>query len=63
LGGGGRESPVKHGWRGPARAGGDKRGRTRREGGEGTGGEGPGGGELDGCIMHRVHTSFVINEI
>jgi hypothetical protein len=26
-------------------------------GGGGTGGEGPGGGELDGCIMHRVHTS------
>jgi hypothetical protein len=23
----------------------------------GTGGEGPGGGELDRCIMHRVHTS------
>jgi hypothetical protein len=32
LGGGGRESPVKHGWRGPARAGGDKRGRTGRGG-------------------------------
>jgi hypothetical protein len=46
LGGGGRESPVKHGAGGPARAG---------EGG--TGGEGPSGGELDGCIMHRVHTS------
>jgi hypothetical protein len=26
-------------------------------GGGATGGEGPGGGELDGCIMHRVHTS------
>jgi hypothetical protein len=23
--------------------------------------EGPGGGELDGCIMHRVHTSSNIN--
>jgi hypothetical protein len=21
--------------------------------------EGPGRGELDGCIMHRVHTSFI----
>jgi hypothetical protein len=33
-------------------------GRTGREGsgGGGTGGEGPGEGELDGCIMHRVHT-------
>jgi hypothetical protein len=40
LGGGGRESPVKHG-----------------VGGASTGGEGPGGGELDRCIMHRVHTS------
>jgi hypothetical protein len=25
-------------------------------GGGGTGGQGPGEGELDGCIMHRVHT-------
>jgi len=29
-------------------------------GGEGTGGEGPGGGELDGCIMHRVHTHLCL---
>jgi hypothetical protein len=42
LGGGGREIPVKHGAGGPTRAG---------EGG------GTGGGELDGCIMHRVHTN------
>jgi hypothetical protein len=27
-------------------------------GGASTGGEGPGRGELDGCIMHRVHTSM-----
>jgi hypothetical protein len=47
LGGGGRESSVKHG-AGGARMGG---------GGASTGGERPGGGELDGCIMHRVHTS------
>jgi hypothetical protein len=48
LGGGGRESPVKHGAGGASTGGG---------GGGGTGGEGPGGGEFDGCIMHRVHTS------
>jgi hypothetical protein len=35
---------------GPARAG---------EGG--TGEKGPGGGELDRCIMHRVHTSSIKN--
>jgi hypothetical protein len=22
--------------------------------------EGPGGGELNGCIMHQVHTSIII---
>jgi len=27
--------------------------------GGGTGGEGLGGGELEGCIMHRVHTSCI----
>ncbi len=48
LGGGGRESPVKHGAGGAITGG----------GGGGTGGEGPGGGEFDGCIMHRVHTSY-----
>jgi hypothetical protein len=26
--------------------------------GGGMGGEGPGEGELDGCIMHRIHTSL-----
>jgi hypothetical protein len=26
------------------------------------GGEGPGGGELDGCIMHQVHTSKYYNK-
>jgi hypothetical protein len=35
-------------------------GQHRRGRGGGTGGEGPGGGELDGCIMHRVHTSHII---
>jgi hypothetical protein len=49
LGGGGRESPVKHG------AGGASTGGV----GGGTGGKRPGGGELDGCIMHRVHTSIM----
>jgi hypothetical protein len=49
LGGGGRESPVKHGAGGASTGG----------GGGGMGGKGPGkggastnGGELDGCIMH-----------
>jgi hypothetical protein len=42
LGGGGRESPVKH------RAGGASTG--------GGGGGGRGGGEHDGCIMHQVQT-------
>ncbi len=62
LGGGGRESSVKHGAGGPT-------------GGASTDGEGPGGGgqhgreggaraekdrrgRIDGCIMHRVHTSM-----
>jgi hypothetical protein len=48
FGGGGRESPVKH----------EAGGRQHGPGGGGTGGEGPGGGELDGCIMHPVHTSM-----
>ncbi len=43
---------MKHG------AGGASTGR----GGGGMGGEGPGGGELDGCIMHRVHTSYIRKE-
>jgi hypothetical protein len=47
------------GWRkgepGEARGGGGPVGEGQHEGG--TGEEGPGGGELDGCIMHRVHTS------
>jgi hypothetical protein len=47
LGGGGRESPVKHGVGGASMGGGgDGRGRTER-------------GKLDGCIMHQVHTSYV----
>ncbi len=58
LGGGGKESLVKHGAGGLARAreGGGRAGKDRAGGG--TGGEGPGGGELDDCIMHRVHTSY-----
>jgi len=51
LGGGGRESPVKHG------TGGGQHGRGRTGWGGGAGGGGPGGGKLDGCIMHQVHTS------
>jgi hypothetical protein len=54
-GGGGKESPVKHGVGGASTGGGGA--------GGGTGGEGPGGGELDGCIMHRVHTSNIQNVI
>jgi hypothetical protein len=54
LGGGGRESPVKHGAGGASTSGG---GGGDGRGGASTGGEGPGEGELDGCIMHRVHTS------
>ncbi len=68
LGGGARESPVKHG-----AGGGASRGGASMSRGGGTGGEGPGGGcqhgrggghgrgrigrgeELDRCIMHRVH--------
>jgi hypothetical protein len=55
LGGGGRESPVKHGGGGGGEGsgGGGQHGR-----GWGTGGEGPSEGELDACIMHRVHTSI-----
>ncbi len=65
LGGGGRESLVKHGAKGANTRGGRTRkdrarGGTSEEGsggGGGTDGKGPGEGELDGCIMHRVHTS------
>ncbi len=41
---------------------GQGRGGTSEEGSGGVGGtgeEGPGEGELDGCIMHRVHTSMI----
>jgi len=64
LGGGGRESPVKHGARGASRGG------ASTGGGGGTGEEGPGEGgsdevggtsegKLNGCIMHQVHTSTI----
>ncbi len=48
FGGGGRERPMKQ--------------RVAQGGGGGMGGEGPGGGELDGCIMHQVHTSKYYNK-
>jgi hypothetical protein len=59
LGGPARVGEGGHG-RGVANTGGGghRRGRTER-GVASTGGEGPGGGELDGCIMHRVHTILV----
>ncbi len=70
LGGGGRDSPVKHG------AGGGQHGQGRggRGGGEGpggggqhgrgrgTGGEGSGRGGLNRCIVHRVHTSNILKQ-
>jgi hypothetical protein len=42
------------GGKGPGGGGPGERGPTRARGG--TGGEGSGEGELNGCIMHRVHT-------
>jgi hypothetical protein len=74
LGGRGKESPMKHRvrgasrggggqhrWRGPAGGASTGGGVTGEEGpgGEGPGGEGSGGGEVDGCIMHQVHTSVI----
>jgi hypothetical protein len=46
---------------GGSRGRGDERGRTRRGGARGGGQHGwgrIGRGELNGCIMHRVHTSL-----
>jgi hypothetical protein len=64
FGGWGKGEPGEaRGWGGrqggPAWAGGGARvGKDRARGGASTGeGEGTERGELDGCIMHRVHTT------
>ncbi len=53
---------MKHGAGGPARARGGRGGEGLGGGGARVGkdraGGGHGRGELDGCIMHRVHTSI-----
>jgi len=72
LGGGGRESPVKHGTRGASRGGASTggKGRTGGEGssgggstraGEGIGEEGPGRGSLTGALCTRF--TLVQNQI
>jgi hypothetical protein len=58
LGGGGRESPVKHGaWGASTSGGGGGQVGKDQAGGGGHGRGRTGQGELNGCIMHRVHTS------
>ncbi len=53
---------MKHGAGGASTGGGGGGPGEEGPGGGGPGEEGPGGGELDGCIMHRVHTSVKRNK-
>ncbi len=62
LGGGGRESLVKHGAGGASTGrggGGGRAGKDRAGVGPARARGGTGGGEFDGCIVHRVHTSVL----
>jgi hypothetical protein len=55
---GGQHGRGGHGWGRTGRGGGASTGEEGPGGGgASTGEEGPGGGEIDGCIMHQVHTT------